>query len=70
MIRYHSGDEIIVKIDRDGLAPDEGIGHMPDETMVVILGAGRRVGENVPAIITGQVETSLGLSLIASAKVC
>lgn len=68
MIRYHSGDEIVVKIDRDGLGLDEGIGHLPDETMVVILGAGQRVGEDVQAIVTGQVQTSLGSSIIASAK--
>jgi len=69
MAKYQNGDEIIVKIDRQGLGVDEGIGHLPDETMVVIVGAGERVGETVEAVITGKLETSLGESLIASAKV-
>jgi len=68
MTRYKSGDEITVKVDRQGLGVDEGIGHLPDETMVVILGAGERVGETIEAVITGKVQTSLGDSFIASAK--
>lgn len=67
-MRYHTGDEIIVKVDREGVGIDEGIGHLPDETMVVILGAGHKVGEDVQAIITRRLQTSLGHSLMASAK--
>jgi uncharacterized protein YacL len=37
--------------------------------MVVIVGAGQRVGETVEAVITGKLQTSLGDSLMASAKV-
>ena len=69
MNKYHNGDEIVVQIDRDGLGVDEGIAHLPDETMVVIVGAGQRVGETIEAVITGKLETSLGESLMASAKI-
>ena len=69
MSMYHTGDEIVVKIDRQGLRYDEGIAHLPDDTMVVIVGAGESVGEMVEAIITGKLQTSLGDSLIASAKI-
>jgi uncharacterized protein YacL len=68
MIKYHSGDEIVVKIDRHGLGLNEGIGHLSDETMVVIQGAGEWVGRDVQAVITAQVQTSLGSSLIANVK--
>lgn len=68
MTRLHTGDEITLKIDREGLGLDEGIGHLPDETMVVIIGAGERVGQTVEAIITGRLQTSLGESFMASAK--
>ena len=68
MNKYHNGDEIVVQIDRDGLGVDEGIAHLPDETMVVIVGAGKRVGDTIEAVITGKLETSLGESLMASAK--
>lgn len=68
MARYHSGDEITVMIDREGLGVDEGIAHLPDETMVVVVGAGERVGQTVEAVVTQQLETSLGYSLMAMAK--
>lgn len=69
MLTYCTGDEIVVKIDRQGLCADEGIAHLPDETMVVIVGAGKSVGETVEAVITGKLQTSLGNSLMASAKI-
>lgn len=65
---YHSGDEMTIFIDREGLGVDEGIGHLPDETMVVVVGAGARVGQPVEVVITQQLETSLGNSLMAAAK--
>ena len=68
MMKYQTGDEIVVKIDRQGLRVDEGIAHLPDETMVVIVGAGECVGQTVEAVITGKLQTSLGDSLIATAK--
>lgn len=66
--KYHTGDEIVVEIDRIGLGTDEGIAHLPDETMVVVVGAGERVGQTVQAVITRRLQTSLGYSLMASAK--
>ncbi len=68
MTKYQTGDEIVVKIDRQGLRINEGIAHLPDETMVVIVGAGESVGETVEAVITGKLQTSLGNSLIACTK--
>lgn len=69
MTKYQTGDEIVLKIDRRGICGNDGIAHLPDETMVVILGAGAKVGEMVEAVITGKLQTSLGNSLIASAKI-
>ncbi|MEN6520276.1 MAG: hypothetical protein ABFD46_03880 [Armatimonadota bacterium] len=69
MIHYQTGDEIVLKIDRQGICNNDGIAHLPDETMVVIIGAGAQVGETVEAVITGKLQTSLGNSLMASAKI-
>jgi uncharacterized protein YacL len=66
-MRYRTGDEITIMVDREGLGIDEGIAHLPDETMVVVIGAGSRVGEMIHAVITGVVQTSLGDSVLASA---
>lgn len=65
---YCSGDEIEVVIDREGLGLDEGIGHLSDDTMVVIVGASDRVGEAVRATVVGVARTPLGASLMANAK--
>ena len=65
---YFRGDEIEVTIDREGLGPDEGIAHLPDETMVVIVGAGGMVGESVQATVVNIQQTPLGASLLANAK--
>ena len=68
-MNYCCGDEIEVVIDRDGLGIDEGIGHLPDETMVVIFGAGGKVGEAVQATVVGVERTPLGASVLANAKI-
>lgn len=65
---YRHGDEIEVVVDREGLGVDEGIGHLPDETMVVVIGAGGRVGTSVQATIVGIEHTPLGSSVLANAK--
>jgi uncharacterized protein YacL len=66
---YRRGDEIMVVIDREGLGVDEGIGHLPDDTMVVIAGAGGKIGEAVQAIVTSVERSLLGSSVRANAKV-
>lgn len=65
---YTHGDEIVVVIDREGLGVDQGIGHLADETLVVIAGAGGKVGESVEATVMGMVRTPLGNSVLAYAK--
>ena len=68
-MNYSRGDEIEVLIDRDGLGADQGVGHLPDETMVIIVGAGGMVGRSIRATVMGVEETSLGYSLLANARV-
>lgn len=65
---YRRGDEIEVVIDREGLGVDEGVGHLPDETMVVIVGAGGMVGQSVRATVVGIEKTALGASVLANAQ--
>jgi len=64
---YTRGEEIEVVIARDGLVDDAGIGYLPDETMVLIVGGGGRVGESIHATIVGMEKTPLGFSLVANA---
>jgi uncharacterized protein YacL len=55
-------------VDRIGLGEDEGIAHLPDDTMVVVVGAGKKIGETVEAVISCVRETFLGPSILANAK--
>ncbi len=68
MKKYHRGDEMSVCVERSGLGPGEGIAHLADDTMVIVVGAGHRVGEMVDVVVTSDIQTSLGDSLIASLK--
>ncbi|MCX6344700.1 MAG: hypothetical protein NT018_06465 [Armatimonadetes bacterium] len=68
MMDYNCGDEIEVVVDREGLAQDVGVGHLPDDTMVVLVGAGARVGECVQATIVGIEKLRLGSSVLANVK--
>lgn len=63
---YNQGDIIEVVVDREGLGVDQGIGHLPDDTMVVLVGAGARVGESVQATIVGIEKLRLGESVLAN----
>ena len=65
---YSRGEEIEVVIARDGLVDDNGIGYLPDETMVLIVGGGGRIGQSVQATIIGMERTPLGSSLVANAN--
>ena len=67
-MHYRAGDEISITVDREGLGLDEGIAYLPDETMVVVVGAGASVGQTVDAVVTTTLQTSLGDCLLASAK--
>ena len=64
---YCRGDQIEVVITRDGLGDDAGIGYLPDETMVVIVGGAGRVGESIQARVVNMEQTPLGTSLVANA---
>jgi len=66
---YSRGDEIEVVIAREGLTIDAGVGYLPDETMVVIMGAGGKVGESVHATVVGLELTPVGASLVANAQI-
>ena len=67
-MNYTCGDVIEVVVDREGLGIDQGIGHLPDETMVVVVGAGNRIGQPVLATVVSVEKTRLGPSLITNAR--
>ncbi len=54
------GDELQLKIARDGKEAEQGVGYLDDGTMVVVEGARGRIGERLPVIITGALQNPTG----------
>jgi len=59
------GDELQLKIARDGKEADQGVGYLDDGTMVVVEGARGRIGERLPVIVTGALQNPTGRIVFA-----
>jgi uncharacterized protein YacL len=54
------GEEMRVKVLRQGEDPNQGVGYLEDGTMVVIEGANAKIGETVAFTVTSALQTSAG----------
>ncbi len=59
------GDELQLKIARDGKEADQGVGYLDDGTMVVVEGAKGRIGERLPVTVTGALQNPTGRIVFA-----
>ncbi len=59
------GERVDLEIKRIGESPDQGVGFLPEGTMVVVEHAGERVGEVLQVEITNSVQTSAGRLVFA-----
>jgi uncharacterized protein YacL len=59
------GDTIRLTIERTGTEPGQGVGYLDDGTMVVVEGAGDRVGETLQLEVANAMRTSIGRMLFA-----
>ena len=55
-----AGEELMVKVTREGKEHHQGVGYLDDGTMVVIEGAKQFIGERLEVIITGALQTPTG----------
>ncbi|MCP3904846.1 MAG: TRAM domain-containing protein [Planctomycetes bacterium] len=55
-----AGDHLDVEIVKPGEAAGQGVGYLPEGTMVVVEGAGERIGETVTVTVTNALQTSAG----------
>lgn len=60
------GEHTRVPIIKEGREPGQGVGFLDDGTMVVVSGAGDRIGQEVDVRITKNMETSVGRMLFGS----
>jgi uncharacterized protein YacL len=54
------GETMAIEIVKQGEGPHQGVGYLPDGTMVVVEQAGRRIGETVQLVVTNSLQTSAG----------
>jgi len=63
-----AGEEFTVKITHEGREREQGVGYLPDGTMVVVENAKTRVGEDLTVIITKIHQTPAGQLFFARMK--
>lgn len=59
------GEMIDVRVLRAGEQAGQGVGFLPDGTMIVIEDGGGAIGENVQAVVTSSLQTSAGRLIFA-----
>ena len=62
------GMTVTLQITRAGKEPGQGVGHLPDGTMVVVENAKDRIGEEVEVTVTAVRQTSGGRMAFARAN--
>ncbi|MDD4296205.1 MAG: TRAM domain-containing protein [Ruminiclostridium sp.] len=63
-----SGEEMTVKIIREGKENGQGIGYLDDGTMVVVEDANKFKGSEVDVVVTSVLQTSAGRMIFAKSK--
>ena len=62
------GEEMVVKIVKDGKEPNHGVGYLDDGTMIVVENGRRVMGEDVEAVVTSVLQTAAGRMIFAKLK--
>lgn len=60
------GEELKVKIVQEGKEREQGVGYMPDGTMIVVEGASELVGSDVTAKVARVIQTNAGKMIFCS----
>lgn len=62
------GDEINLSLTKEGKDSHQGVGYLPDGTMIVVNHAVEKIGTNQDVIVAGAVQTSAGRLIFAELK--
>jgi uncharacterized protein YacL len=65
---YLPGDEIDLKILKEGKEPSQGVGYLNDGTMVVVEEGRDYIGTELEVVVTGSLQTSAGRMIFAKPK--
>ncbi|MDJ1179574.1 PIN/TRAM domain-containing protein [Roseofilum sp. BLCC_M91] len=62
---YLPGDDLDLKIIKQGREPEQGVGYLDDGTMVVVEEGGQYIGVELRVVVTGALQTSAGRMIFA-----
>lgn len=62
------GDDIELKILKEGKEPQQGVGYLNDGTMVVVEEGKEYIGDEIDVVVTGSLQTSAGRMIFARPK--
>ena len=62
------GETLVVEVVKHGEGPTQGVGYMPDGTMVVIEDAAAHVGKTVSLVVTNSLQTTAGRMIFGTLK--
>lgn len=62
---YATGDKLFIKVVAEGSNKNQGVGYLPDGTMVVVDNAGKKINETVEVEIIRNLQTSAGKMIFA-----
>ncbi|WP_008308532.1 PIN/TRAM domain-containing protein [Leptolyngbya sp. PCC 6406] len=65
---YLPGDDIELKILKEGKEPQQGVGYLNDGTMVVVEEGRDYIGDEIDVVVTGSLQTSAGRMIFARPK--
>ncbi|MGF1566634.1 MAG: PIN/TRAM domain-containing protein [Nodosilinea sp.] len=65
---YLPGDDMDLKILKEGKEPSQGVGYLNDGTMVVVEEGREYIGEELEVVVTGSLQTSAGRMIFARPK--
>ncbi|MBE9140894.1 PIN/TRAM domain-containing protein [Nodosilinea sp. LEGE 07088] len=65
---YLPGDDIDLKVLKEGKEPSQGVGYLNDGTMVVVEEGRDYIGEELEVVVTGSLQTSAGRMIFARPK--
>lgn len=62
------GEELSVRLVKEGKEPDQAVAYLPDGTMIVVNQANRLIGQQVLIVVTSSLQTSAGRMVFAELK--
>ena len=62
------GEELPLAIVREGKESGQGVGYLPDGTMVIVENARKHIGETMDIVVTSALQTSAGRLVFAKLR--